>query len=406
MTIPSPLPSPTVETGAPGDLAPQPTRRRRRRRRRVLVALVVVAALVAAGLGAKAAGLFGKSAPPSPGVADNAYPTSLATVTRQDISSQTQVNATLGYAGTYTAVNQVQGTYTFLPKTGEVVSQGEVLYGVNGKPVVLLYGSTPAYRSLSEGTSTSPVTGADVAELNADLVALGYATSAEIPAGTATYTYWTQVGVEKLQAAHGFSQTGTLTLGEVLFLPTAARITTVTPSPGSPAQVGENLLTASSPARQVSIALDASQQSEVKVGDKVTITLPNNDDTPGVVSSVGTVATTPSGNGGGSGSPSDSGSGPTVTVLVNPTDPAATGSWDQAPVEVSVTTDSVSNALVVPVDALVALSSGGYAVEVVGAGGVHHLVPVSLGLFDSASARVQVSGSGLAAGQRVVVPNT
>ena len=45
---------------------------------------------------------------------------------------------------------------------------------------MLLYGSTPAYRTLSEGASASDVTGADVSELNADLVALGYATRAEL----------------------------------------------------------------------------------------------------------------------------------------------------------------------------------------------------------------------------------
>jgi len=37
--------------------------------------------------------------------------------------------------------------------------------------------------------------------------------------------------------------------------------------------------------------------------------------------------------------------------------------------------------------------------------GGRHLVPVTLGLFDDAAGLVQVSGSGLAAGQRVVVPN-
>jgi hypothetical protein len=70
----------------------------------------------------------------------------------------------------------------------------------------------------------------------------------------------------------------------------------------------------------------------VAVGDKVTVTLPNNAMTPGVISSVGTVATS-----------SSTGSGPTVTVLVNPTDPAATGTWDQAPVTVTITTGSVTN---------------------------------------------------------------
>ena len=49
---------------------------------------------------------------------------------------------------------------------------------------------------------------------------------------------------------------------------------------------------------------------------------------------------------------------------------------------------------------------GGYAVEVVGADGVHELVPVSLGIFDDAAGVIQVTATGLAAGQRVVVPAT
>jgi multidrug efflux pump subunit AcrA (membrane-fusion protein) len=92
-------------------------------------------------------------------------------------------------------------------------------------------------------------------------------------------------------------------------------------------------------------------------------------------------------------------------VLVNPTDRAATGTWDQAPVNVTITTGAVTNALVVPVAALRAQTGGGYAVEVVGAGGVRRLVSVSLGLFDDADGMVQVSGTDLAAGQQVVVPH-
>jgi multidrug efflux pump subunit AcrA (membrane-fusion protein) len=75
-------------------------------------------------------------------------------------------------------------------------------------------------------------------------------------------------------------------------------------------------------------------------------------------------------------------------------------------VEVTITTANVPNALVVPIAALLAHSGGGYAVEVVGTGGINHLVPVTLGLFDDADGLVQVTGSGLDAGQSVVVPNT
>ena len=88
------------------------------------------------------------------------------------------------------------------------------------------------------------------------------------------------------------------------------------------------------------------------------------------------------------------------------TNPKATGNLDQAPVEVSITNASVNNALVVPVDALISLSSGGYALEVVGAHGVHSYESVSLGLFDDADGLVQVSGSQVQAGQKIVVPNT
>jgi hypothetical protein len=166
----------------------------------------------------------------------------------------------------------------------------------------------------------------------------------------------------------------------------------------------------------VQVALDASQQTIMAVGNKVSITLPNNRTSPGVVSSVGSVATCPSSSAaGGQGSSSaapgadtcSSGSTPTITVDVTPSDPGATGTWDQAPVQVGITTDSARDALVVPVTALLAQSSGGYSVEVVGAGaGDHHLVPVSLGLFDDADGLVQVTGQGLAAGQEVVAPST
>jgi hypothetical protein len=54
---------------------------------------------------------------------------------------------------------------------------------------------------------------------------------------------------------------------------------------------------------------------------------------------------------------------------------------------------------------LLAQSGGGYSVEVVGPGGINHLVAVSLGLFDDAAGLVQVTSPRLAAGQEVVVAN-
>jgi hypothetical protein len=137
------------------------------------------------------------------------------------------------------------------------------------------------------------------------------------------------------------------------------------------------------------------------VGDRVEITLPNQRTVAGVVAKVAKVATTPSSSSGDSGDQS-----PTIEVDIRIFDQAAAGQLDQAPVNVSVTTGSVRNALVVPVSSLLALAGGGYAVEVAEPGGTHRLVGVGLGLFDDADGLVQVTGTELRAGQRIVVPST
>lgn len=346
-------------------------------------------------------------------------PANTATVEIGKLSAMVSVDGTLTYSAKpdgspYSVINQASGTYTQLPALGQVISQGQVLYRVNERPVVLLYGSTPAYRTMSAGAS-----GSDVAELNADLVALGYATSAQLSSTSASFGSATTAAVDKLQAALEVTQTGALTFGDAVFEPIAVRVTAMSAQLGGGTQTGQLVMQATSTTRIVQVALDVSQQTEVAVGDTVTITLPNNKTTPGVVSSIGAVATCPSSSGSGrSGSSStapgtdtcssgNSGSSPpTITVDVSPSDPAATGTWDQAPVQVGITTASVPSALVVPVTALLAQSGGGYSVEIVGAAGTNHLVPVSLGLFDDADGLVQVTGSGLAEGQHVVVPTT
>ncbi|HEX3959989.1 MAG TPA: peptidoglycan-binding protein [Trebonia sp.] len=382
--------------GAPGQDTDGGARQRSgpcRRRRRVALAGGMAVVLTAGGGGAAwAAGAFRADSQPPSAVADNAYPTALATVTLGSLSSQQQVSATLGYAGSYSALNQAAGVYTQLPAAGQVVRRGQVLYQVSGDPVVLLYGSVPAYRSLSEGMA-----GADVRQLNANLVALGYATSSELDPTSDYFSAETAYALELYQDHLGITETGSVALGQVVFLSSAARVTTIIAQLGAQAGPGSPVLQATSTKRQVSIALDASEQSYVRDGDKVFITLPDNQTTPGVVSYVGNVATTPPSSGGTS-------STPVITVDVAPSDPAATGRLDQAPVQVSITTATVSGVLILPVDALVSPAGGGYAVEVVEPGGTHEMVAVTLGLFDDAGGTVQASGAGLHAGQHIVVP--
>jgi hypothetical protein len=358
------------------------------RRRWVVVGVVLV--LLAAGALAVVGGVLDGGRDSSRAIVDGSM-TSLATVERRTLFQTTQFNGTLGYAGSYTVPGLAHGTVTWLPQAGQVIRQGQVLYRVDEAPVVLLYGAVPAYRALAEGA-----TGADVAQLNHDLVALRYLRRSEADSAWREFSWATTAAVEKLQKHLGVQQTGRLPLGNVMFLPTASRVTTLRAGLG--ASASGPVLQASSTARTVSVGLDPDLRSQVKAGDRVTITLPDGRTTPGRVTSVGRVATAPSADSGGLDS------GPTVPVQIRPSDTAATGGLDQALVEVAIIDQTVHNVLAVPVNALLARADGGYSVEVVAADGDHRLVRVRLGLFDDAAGMVQASGAGLAVGQRVVVP--
>ena len=85
------------------------------------------------------------------------------------------------------------------------------------------------------------------------------------------------------------------------------------------------------------------------------------------------MATVPSGGDGDDGTP-------TVELVVSLDDPKATGRLDQAPVTASITTEVRKGVLAVPVNALLALAEGGYAVEVE-RDGRRELVGVDTGLF-------------------------
>jgi hypothetical protein len=315
-------------------------------------------------------------------------------VTRQELLATTPVTATLGYAGAYTVTGQGGGTLTWLPSAGQVISQGQALYRTDlTDPVALLHGTVPDWRAMSAG-----MTGQDVTQLNQDLVRLGYADRADIVAlGWDYYSWETGYGVQRMEERLGVSAPpGSLTPGQVVFEPEALRVARLTGRLGGPAN--GPVLTATSDRRVVTIPLDVSLQSQVKAGDAVSVTLPDGTTAPGVVSSVGTVATA---------APAQQGQGSATTIPVQVTlsDPRSAGALDQAPVTVNITTaSSPGPVLAVPVTALVAQSPDGYDVEVDGPGNAQRWVPVTPGpIFDDATGLAQVTGE-LTPGERVVVP--
>jgi hypothetical protein len=310
------------------------------------------------------------------------------------------------------------GTYTSLPKVGDIISEDRPLYAVNGQPVPLLYGSLAAYRAFYVGMSD----GADVGQLTHDLIALGYGAGLT---QSNHYSDATAAAVERWQTALGLPATGTILLGQAVFEPGPIRVTSVTPSVGEAAggggsSGGGTVLDATSTTPVVTVDLQVTQEYLVKPGAAVSVVLPDGTSTVGGhVQTVGNVATCPNGSGNGAGnggsnngaadqSPcSSSGSGdsstPTVTVTISLDRIPPGATLDQAPVNVDITTQRADNVLAVPVNALLALAGGGDAVEVV-SGTTHHLVAVTTGLYSNTM--VQVSGSGLAAGMRVEVPSS
>ena len=138
----------------------------------------------------------------------------------------------------------------------------------------------------------------------------------------------------------------------------------------------------------------------------------------GHIETVSNVAICPGGGGAGAGAANGSStaaqslcssggsggnSGPTVTVTITLDSTPTLATLDQAPVNVNITTQQVSNVLAVPVNALLALQGGGFGVQVV-TGNTSHLVGVTTGLYTDNL--VQVSGSGIGVGTRVEAPSS
>jgi peptidoglycan hydrolase-like protein with peptidoglycan-binding domain len=399
----------------------------RRRVRAGLLAGMLVLVVAGGGWAVARGGLLGRSAAATP---TPEVPTGTAMVSRTEVVERQQVAGTLGYGDSVTVVGQTQGgggssgaggggsgaggggqtqggIVTRVAAVGAVVGRGQALYEVDGHPVPLWYGTRPAWRAFQLGMTDGP----DVRQLEANLVALGFDPDRAITVDR-HYSWATAAAVRRWQQASGRARTGTVPLGQVMFLPGPIRVATVTATVGAPVPAGTAILTASSTRPLVTVALDPAMQQLVRRGDRVEVTLPDGKTTRGTVWTVSRVATQPStGNGqngsqeqGQSGNGSGNGSGQaTVQVTIRLATPRAAKGLDQAPVQVAITTQAHNGVLAVPISALLAQPGGGYAVQLVG-GGDRRLVAVRTGLFDETAGLVEVAGAGLAEGATVEVP--
>ena len=349
-----------------------------RARRRGGRAVLVLAALVAAGVVAWLLLTSGDGNESK--AANDAVPLGSAAVERRDLIARDDLDGTLGYSGTTTVPAPAAGTITRLRAEGDTVTRGRSLLSIDAKATAwVLYGTIPMYRDLGPGVSN----GSDVRQLERNLKALGY------DPGTVDddWTSATTQAVEDFQDDRGLTVDGTLTRSEIVISDGPARVGSHKVEVGAPVQVGSPVTALTRTTPVVTAKLDAGLAAEVHRGDPVRVTMPDGSEVGGRITRVGTVATA-----------GENGASPTVELRVA-LNSRRHGPLDGAPVSVSLETGRTKDALAVPVTALVATAPGRYAVELAGS---RRLVPVTLGAF--ADNWVQVTGSGLAPGTRVVVP--
>lgn len=374
----------------------------RRRRTASITTGIVVAAGLAGTLGWLT--LDSRSAPAgTPAV--TTVPTSQAAVERTDVAERNQLTGTLGHAGSFTVIAPAMGTLTRTVDVGRVVRQGQSLYEVDGKPVMLMYGKRPVWRAFTSGMSN----GADVQQLEAALRALGHGSGLTVDTHFSTATYR---AIRRWQAATGLPVSGSIPLGQLVFLPQAARITGHSVESGATVQPGTPVETGTTDQRVVIVQLPTADLSTTHVGDRVTVLLADgHTQRQGRVVMISTIATTASpssSSGSSSGADSGSAGGGNAGQSTTPVDIAVDGPIDgfveQAQVQVFITAELHKDVLAVPIVSLRARPGGQYEVVAVDGGSPRH-VPVTVGLFDDIDQRAEVSGPGLAEGMRVEVPS-
>ena len=361
--------------------------------------LVVVGAVVVSGVAAATAlVLQGDDADATDDETAGSPSTSVVAVEQRDLVQSDDYDGDLGYGEARSYSSERAGVVTTVAEAGATVEPGGALFSVDFEPTVLLEGSVPAYRALDTEAGDGP----DVAQLEQALVDLGFGGGVTVDE---TFSAATATAVEAWEESLDRDEPdGTVDLGDVVFTPGAVRVASVTSDVGTRVEMGAVVLDATSTAQVVTIDLEASRASDLEAGSKVQLTLPDDTETTGTVASVGSEADAASDDSADASAAADPDAEPTVPVVVTLDDAAAAEAFDSGGVDVSVERSRLDNALVVPVTALVALSEGGYAVQVAADDEPtgYRLVAITVSSYSDGYAAVE--GAEITPGLEVVVP--
>ncbi|XVV14071.1 efflux RND transporter periplasmic adaptor subunit [Actinoplanes sp. CA-131856] len=342
----------------------------------------VVAGVLTAGAVAAAVTVFNLPPAESNEGATTGKQTETAEISKKTLVDSESHDGTLGHGDTSSVPAGKQGTVTALAAAGGTITRGRPLYKIDNQPITLLYGSLPAYRTLKAG-----VEGSDVLQFEKNLWALGYRGFTVDD----EYTLATAGAVEEWQDDLGREQTGAVETDQIRYTPGQVRVDSHSVERGAVVQPGTEVLQTTGTTMVATVALDVDAQRLARKGATVDVTLPDGSDVKGTITAVETVVEQ------GQGNEED-----TTKIEVTVAFARSPKGLDEAAVTVGFTSSRRENVLTVPVTALLALSEGGYGVEV-SDNGATRIVAVKTGLF--ADGEVEVSGAGLQAGTRVVVPS-
>jgi Putative peptidoglycan binding domain len=275
-----------------------------------------------------------------------------------------------------TATTEVTQTITSIMAVNAQPRRGDVLYSVDGSPVIALDGALPAWRSIS----TSSDDGADIAQLEASLVALGYDPDAKVTVDN-EFDSATKTMVKLWQEGLGVEQTGEVELGSIVFLPSATTVTAVEREVGDSVGEGDAVLQLAASTQDVVIEVPEDDQAlvvpglAVKVGDLQ-----------------GTVAELRS---------ADSDGSVVVEAVVIPASEIE-GATNGSTVKVTLTLENAKSVLLVPAEALVSRIDGTYAVQLETTDETTKWLAVEV--IGVSGSSVAIRGDGLTEGTAVLLP--
>ena len=271
---------------------------------------------------------------------------------------------------------------------------------------LLMFGDLSVWRDMKEGIAP----GEDINQLQLNLIALGYGTTETLELDS-TFDPNTTAAIMKLQSDLNLISSGEIGFGEIIFAPgtsmvnssstlpnigekinTGAELFSLTPIEKISTQIGPDdaISIASKSLQKIEIQVDVADQNLVVKGSEVEIELPDESTIMGVVHEVGSFAVVPQDG------------DPFLEVSIEVEGSTEYFKWTGAVVTVNATKELAKGVLASPVNGLLALLSGGYALEIVAGTGTT-LVPVETGIY--ADGWVEINGSGLQPGTEIIVPS-